>query len=96
MSETTVDEAMIPFVMPNAGDEYARARQALLDAEFELREHVERVAAQRRKLPVGPLVKEYEFFDGQRRSRTRFTAASISSVRHGTSSICCPAAAATG
>jgi predicted dithiol-disulfide oxidoreductase (DUF899 family) len=67
MSETTVDEAMVRYVMPNAGDEYARARQALLDAEFELRDHVERVAAQRRELPPGPLVKDYEFFDGRRR-----------------------------
>jgi predicted dithiol-disulfide oxidoreductase (DUF899 family) len=67
MSETAVDEMMIPFVMPNAGDEYTQARRALLDAEVELRDHVERVAAQRRKLPPGPLVKDYEFFDGQRR-----------------------------
>jgi predicted dithiol-disulfide oxidoreductase (DUF899 family) len=67
MSETTVDEAMSRYVMPNAGEDYARARQALLDAEVELRDHVERVAAQRRKLPPGPLVKDYEFFDGRRR-----------------------------
>ena len=45
MSEATIDEAMTRFVMPNAGAEYARARRALLDAEFELRDHVERVAA---------------------------------------------------
>jgi predicted dithiol-disulfide oxidoreductase (DUF899 family) len=67
MSEAAVDEAMARYVMPNASDEYARARQALLDAEFEVRDHVERVAARRRELPPGPLVKDYEFFDGRRR-----------------------------
>src|SRR6185437_13246433 len=67
MRETTVDESMSRFVMPNAGHTYALARQALLDAEFELRDHIERVAAQRRELPPGPLVKNYEFFDGRGR-----------------------------
>jgi predicted dithiol-disulfide oxidoreductase (DUF899 family) len=67
MSEIAVDDTMVPFVMPNAGDEYVRARQALWNAELELRDHVERVAAQRRELPPGPLVKDYEFFDGRRR-----------------------------
>lgn len=67
MSKTIIDEAMSRYVMPKADDEYARARQALLDAEFELRDHVERVAEQRRALPSGPVVKEYEFFDGKRR-----------------------------
>jgi predicted dithiol-disulfide oxidoreductase (DUF899 family) len=56
-----------PFLMPGASDEYAQARKALWDAEIELRDHVERVAAQRRELPPGPLVKDYEFFDGTRR-----------------------------
>lgn len=67
MSNTAVDEMMMPYVMPNASDEYVHARQALWNAEIELRDHVERVAAQRRELPPGPLVKDYEFFDGQRR-----------------------------
>jgi len=67
MSQTTVEREMFRFVMPNASEEYVRARRELLDAEFELRDHVERVAAQRRKLPPGPLVKEYEFLDGSRR-----------------------------
>jgi predicted dithiol-disulfide oxidoreductase (DUF899 family) len=65
MAETAVD--MSPYVVPNTRDDYVRARRALLDAEIELRDHVERVAAQRRQLPPGPLVKEYEFFDGQHR-----------------------------
>jgi predicted dithiol-disulfide oxidoreductase (DUF899 family) len=53
--------------MPNTGEDYARARQALLDAELELRECVERVAAQRRQLPSGPLIRDYDFSDGRRR-----------------------------
>ncbi|HLI96624.1 MAG TPA: DUF899 family protein [Candidatus Baltobacteraceae bacterium] len=67
MSKTIADEAMNRFVMPNAAAEYVQARRALLDAEMELRDHVERVAARRRNLLQGPLVKEYEFFDGRRR-----------------------------
>jgi predicted dithiol-disulfide oxidoreductase (DUF899 family) len=56
-----------PFVMPGAGETYAQARETLWDAELELRDHIGRVAAQRRELPPGPLVKEYEFFNGERR-----------------------------
>ena len=69
MSETTFDDVMLPYVMPNAGEEYVQARRALWDAELELRDHVERVAAQRRKLPLGPFVRDYEFLDGRRRLR---------------------------
>ncbi|HEY2186992.1 MAG TPA: DUF899 family protein, partial [Caldimonas sp.] len=36
---------------PNDSAEYRRARTALLAEEIELRRHIERVAAQRRKLP---------------------------------------------
>jgi predicted dithiol-disulfide oxidoreductase (DUF899 family) len=56
-----------PFTMPGASPEYHAAREALQSAELELREHVERVAAQRRALPPGPAVPNYEFFDGDRR-----------------------------
>ena len=38
---------------PSEGDEYRRARQALLAEEIELRRHIERVAEQRRALPPG-------------------------------------------
>jgi predicted dithiol-disulfide oxidoreductase (DUF899 family) len=47
---------------PNESAEYRRARNALLAEEIELRRHIERVAAQRRALPVGGVIPEdYEF-----------------------------------
>ena len=47
---------------PNESAEYRRARQALLQEEIELRRHIERVAEQRRALPLGgPVVKDYQF-----------------------------------
>jgi predicted dithiol-disulfide oxidoreductase (DUF899 family) len=55
-----------PFTMPGASDKYHAAREKLLDAEADLREHVERVAAMRRALPPGPNVPDYEFFDGDK------------------------------
>ena len=53
--------------MPRVAHEsaaYAQARQALLAEEIELRRHIERVAAQRRALPPGPVIdKAYRFID---------------------------------
>jgi predicted dithiol-disulfide oxidoreductase (DUF899 family) len=47
---------------PNESDEYRQARDALLAEEIELRRHIERVAAQRRRLPPGgALAKDYRF-----------------------------------
>ena len=47
---------------PNESGEYRRARDALLAEEIELRRHIERVAVQRRDLPVGGTVpKNYAF-----------------------------------
>ena len=46
---------------PNESTEYRRARTALLAEEIELRRHIERVAAQRRSLPPGGKVKNYQF-----------------------------------
>ena len=51
------------FVVTGASEDYASARSKLLDAERDLLEHVERVAAMRRALPQGPLVRDYEFFE---------------------------------
>lgn len=52
---------------PNETVEYREARDRLLRAEVELRNAVERVAAQRRQLPAGPLVNEdYVFQEGPR------------------------------
>lgn len=49
------------FRFPNESAEYRRARQALLAEEIELRRHIERVAAQRRALPPGGAMKNYQF-----------------------------------
>ena len=48
---------------PNDSDEYRRARTALLAEEVELRRHIERVAAQRRTLPLGGEARTYDFED---------------------------------
>jgi predicted dithiol-disulfide oxidoreductase (DUF899 family) len=45
-----------PF--PNESPKYRKARDRLLAAEIELRGHVERVAAQRRELPLGGAVRQ--------------------------------------
>jgi predicted dithiol-disulfide oxidoreductase (DUF899 family) len=47
---------------PNESADYRKARMALLAEEIELRRHLERVAAQRRALPLGgPVPEDYEF-----------------------------------
>lgn len=48
---------------PNETSEYRAARDELLKAESALREHAERVAQLRRKLPMGGKVKEDYVFD---------------------------------
>jgi predicted dithiol-disulfide oxidoreductase (DUF899 family) len=53
---------MNPF--PNETAEYRQAREELLAAEIELRRQTERVAAQRRELPLGGKVAEDYAFDG--------------------------------
>src|SRR6478735_2365193 len=50
---------------PNESTEYRRARTALLAAEIELRRHIERVAEQRRALPLGGEVPENYLFQGE-------------------------------
>lgn len=50
-----------PFL--NESDEYRRARTELLAEEIELRRHIQRVAAQRRALPPGPVASDYRFLD---------------------------------
>lgn len=51
-----------PF--PGESAAYAKARQALLAEEIELRRHLSRVAEQRRALPPGPVIeKDYRFID---------------------------------
>ena len=50
---------------PNDGPEYRTARTALLVEEIELRRQIERVAKQRRALPMGGEAPDYEFLDEQ-------------------------------
>jgi predicted dithiol-disulfide oxidoreductase (DUF899 family) len=51
-----------PVRIPNESAEYRAARTALLSEEIELRRHIERVAAMRRKLPPGgPVTGDYRF-----------------------------------
>ena len=49
---------------PNEGVKYRAKRNELLRAEIDLRTHVERVAALRRKLPLGGEVREDYVFEG--------------------------------
>lgn len=44
--------------------EYLAAREDLRVAELDLMRHGERVAEQRRQLPAGPVIDDYEFFEG--------------------------------
>jgi predicted dithiol-disulfide oxidoreductase (DUF899 family) len=46
------------------GNTYERQREALLEAEIELSDHVERVAQMRRELPLVRKVKDYTFREG--------------------------------
>lgn len=48
---------------PGDSDEYRRARTALLAEEIELRRHIERVAQQRRALPLGGRAPDHRFTD---------------------------------
>jgi predicted dithiol-disulfide oxidoreductase (DUF899 family) len=48
---------------PNESASYRKARNALLTAEIELRRAIERVAAQRRKLPAGGVIPEDYIFE---------------------------------
>src|SRR6476661_1280668 len=60
---------------PNESAEYRAARNALLAEEIELRRHIERVASQRRALPMGgEIPQDFELFseDGPRRFSSLF------------------------
>ena len=58
---------------PNESNEYRTARDALLAAERELKIQIERVAAQRRALPLGGEVREDYVFDEEAGGETRKT-----------------------
>jgi predicted dithiol-disulfide oxidoreductase (DUF899 family) len=51
------------FTRLEESDEYRKQREELRAAELELMDHVERVAALRRRLPAGPAVEDYQFVD---------------------------------
>jgi predicted dithiol-disulfide oxidoreductase (DUF899 family) len=53
----------------NESVEYRQARVKLLAEEIALRRQIQRVAAQRRELPPGPVAKEYRFLDEQGNER---------------------------
>ena len=56
------------LLMPGADDAYRQSRNRLRQAEIELRDRIEEVAAMRRGLPPGPAVPDYTFIemDGKR------------------------------
>ncbi len=54
---------MTETIFPNESVEYRTARNVLLEAEMALRAEIEKVAALRRKLPMGGLIKEDYVFD---------------------------------
>jgi predicted dithiol-disulfide oxidoreductase (DUF899 family) len=54
----------IPRWPANTSEEYVNARNELLKEEYELRAHIERVAAMRRALPKGTVMPAYEFEEG--------------------------------
>jgi predicted dithiol-disulfide oxidoreductase (DUF899 family) len=60
-----------PF--PNEPAGYRQAREALLAEEIQLRRHLERVAAQRRALPLGGEVPEDYEFEGEDGGRIRLS-----------------------
>jgi len=65
-TETQIPAAQLaresPIRTPNESADYRAARQALLAEEFELRRHIEKVAAMRRALPPGGAVTgDYRF-----------------------------------
>ncbi len=55
--------------MPGADEAYRRSRDRLRNAEIELRDRIEEVAAMRRSLPPGPVVPDYEFIEDGKRVR---------------------------
>lgn len=58
-----------PIVMPGADNVYRESRDRLRAAEIELRDRIEEVAAMRRALPPGPVVRDYEFIEDGGRVR---------------------------
>lgn len=51
------------LLVPGADDAYRRAREVLREAEIDLRDRIEAVAAMRRSLPPGPVVSDCTFIE---------------------------------
>jgi predicted dithiol-disulfide oxidoreductase (DUF899 family) len=62
--EVGLADSVLPMWPVGTGPEYIAARIAVGQAERELRDQVERVAAARRALPRGALMGEYRFAEG--------------------------------
>ena len=64
MPASSIELAALRKPSPDESADYARARQSLLAEEIELQRHLDRVAALRRELPPGPLIKaDYRLSD---------------------------------
>jgi predicted dithiol-disulfide oxidoreductase (DUF899 family) len=57
------------LLMPGADEAYRRSRERLREAEIDLRDRIEAVAAMRRALPPGPIVTDYTFLENGKRVR---------------------------
>jgi len=57
------------LLMPGVDAAYRDARNRLRDAEIDLRDRIEAVAAMRRSLPPGPVVPDYTFIENGKRVR---------------------------
>jgi predicted dithiol-disulfide oxidoreductase (DUF899 family) len=57
------------LLMPGADNKYRQSRERLREAEIDLRDRIEAVAAMRRSLPPGPVVPNYTFIENGHRVR---------------------------
>ena len=64
MVHETIDGTYRQTNLPNESAEYLAKREALRNAEIELMQQRERVAALRRELPEGPPVQDYAYEEG--------------------------------
>jgi predicted dithiol-disulfide oxidoreductase (DUF899 family) len=61
------------LLMPDADQAYQESRNRLRDAEIQLRDQIESVAAMRRSLPPGPIVPDYTFIEADNGDRVRLS-----------------------
>jgi predicted dithiol-disulfide oxidoreductase (DUF899 family) len=75
-----VTQATSETSFPGEAQEYRQARNNLLEAEIELRRHIEAVAAQRRGLPLGGEVRTDYVFEGSRPGEKGFKTVRLSEL----------------